>query len=895
MRHLSLPRPPAGPAWRPRPLAVGLALSLAVLAALAGFQPGARLAAHASDLTVSQDNLRTGWDSAETAMSPGAVKSFTKLFSTAVSGQVYAQPLVIDSLSTVVVATETDQVYGLDAATGAVKWHTSLGTPYPMTYCGDLAPKIGVTGAPVYDSAVGANGTVYMVAQTGGATPIWGLWGVNPVTGTATKVATIGGHPANDPSITLSPKMVGERPGLLLLNGWVYAAFGSHCDKNPYAGYVAGVNVTTKKVALWTDESGVTNNRAGVWQSGGGLMSDGSGRIFVTSGNGISPPTGVGTKPPGTLAESVIRLGVNGTTGALTARDFYSPANAPTLDAADRDWGSGGPVGLPFGVSNGKVSYPHLVTQVGKDGRIFLLNRDSLGGRNKGPALFISAAYGGEWGHPAVFAGTSALTPANAAKGSDYLFYVGKNDPLRVFRFGVSGTTGKPTLSNVASSSLIFHTNSGSPVITSNGADPTTAVAWVTYSPASNGVGSVLEAYNVSSTALGGCKSAAPCSLTPIFSAPVGTSAKFTVVATSAGRVYVGTRDGHVIGFGAPAAAVPLTAQATSLGQAGVSTTASKTVTVTAAKATTVTGVAAATGASNAPAPGTQFAVTQVTVTKKGSSKPIPVTYPVKLAKGDKLHAAVTFTPAAPGGTDGSLVVSEQSASLPVVNVPLAGYGTQPGLYAPPGGVDFQEAPDQGVIDVPVGIVIPSAVDITNYGTTAYTVLSVTAPTGPFTATGLPAVGTKIAPGQSISVGLAFAPATAGPVTGSFTIAGSNGPATTVQLTGVGTAAVSNVTAAKPVVNFGTVAVGKTATAYVLITNNGNTAATVTGTAVLPAPYQATLTPTPGLPFNPEYDLRLPVTFTPKKAGNFTAKYKLTWTDLNGKHTLVVLLTGTAA
>src|ERR1022692_1461912 len=240
-----------------------------------------------------------------------------------------------------------------------------------------------------------------MVAQTlTNTTPGYGLFGVDPVTGAIIEHVAIGGKPANDSHITFSPAKQLERPGLLLMNGSVYAAFGSHCDHQPYAGFVSGVNVTTKKATLWTDESGVSDNEAGIWQGGGGVMSDGPGRIFVTSGKGISPP--------GQLAESVIRLAV-GTTGALTAKDFYSPDNAPALDAADRDFGAGAPVGLPFGTSGGTTSYPDLLAQAAKDGRIFLLNRDSLGGRKQGGALSITTPYGGEWGHPAVFADTSTL------------------------------------------------------------------------------------------------------------------------------------------------------------------------------------------------------------------------------------------------------------------------------------------------------------------------------------------------------------------------------------------------------------------------------------------------------------------------------------------------------
>src|SRR5262249_50253620 len=99
---------------------------------------------------------------------------------------------------------------------------------------------------------------------------------------------------------------------------------------------------------------------------------------------GIPPAPGPGTKPPGELAESVIRLTVNNTTGALSAQDYFSPSNAPSLDASDTDFGAGGPTGLPFGTT----TYPDEVMQAGKDGRVFVLDRDNLGGREEGPNKF---------------------------------------------------------------------------------------------------------------------------------------------------------------------------------------------------------------------------------------------------------------------------------------------------------------------------------------------------------------------------------------------------------------------------------------------------------------------------------------------------------------------------
>src|SRR5260221_14204984 len=94
---------------------------------------------------------------------------------------------------------------------------------------------------------------------------------VNPTNGAVTASVPIGGTPVNDPSLTFNPAQQLQRPGLLLLNGWVYAAFGSHCDHPPYVGYVAGVNIASHAETLWTDGSGMTGGQAGIWESGGGL------------------------------------------------------------------------------------------------------------------------------------------------------------------------------------------------------------------------------------------------------------------------------------------------------------------------------------------------------------------------------------------------------------------------------------------------------------------------------------------------------------------------------------------------------------------------------------------------------------------------------------------------
>ena len=150
---------------------------------------------------------------------------------------------------------------------------------------------------------------------------------------------------------------------------------------------------------------------------------------------------------------------------------------------------------MPFGTP----AYRHLLVAAGKYGRIYLLNRDNLGGRGQGAggsdaALRVICCFGGEWGHPAAFARASTLTTANSGTASDFLYYDGNTDYLREMRWATD-STGIPDLHTVATSSNIFHYTSGSPVVTSNGTNPTSAIVWVIGVAKSTGTGGTLYAY----------------------------------------------------------------------------------------------------------------------------------------------------------------------------------------------------------------------------------------------------------------------------------------------------------------------------------------------------------------------------------------------------------------
>jgi outer membrane protein assembly factor BamB len=851
-------------------------------AAATGHHRAAASGPAGDETTVSQNNLRNGWDPNEPTLTPAAVQGgqFGQIFKTSVNGQVYGQPLVIGN--TLVVATENDWVYGLNATTGAVLWKTSLGTPYHITTCNDLTPNIGVTSTGVYDPSTN---TVYEMGLVHEINWEWHLFGVNVGTGAITFKQRITGHPTNDSHLSFSALPEGQRAGLLLMNGSVYASFASHCDHNSYNGYVAGVNLSTNATTLWADESGVSNEKGGIWQSGGGLLSDGPGRIFVATGNGISPAKSPGSKPPGQLAESVIRLQPQ-SDGSLKAQDFFSPSNAPSLDSSDSDFGSGGPVGAPFGTS----TYPDIVMQAGKGGAIYLLNRDNLGGREQGSNnsdqdLAKVSPIAKQWSHPVFFADTPTLTSGNASSANDYMIFVGKSDYMREFQAGVS-SSDKPTLKDVNNSTFTLGYTSGAPVITSNGTNPATGLIWEEHHNDATGSGGFLGAWAL----LGVPRSGGGTKLSEIWAAPIGTGSKFSQIATDNGMVYVGTRDGNVYGFGITGGAALTRSGTAQFGDTAVGSSAVKHVTLTATRTVTVTG--ATVDAASTPAP---FTLGQVTLTPAGGGTPASVKFPVTLHKGDVLRAAVTFAPAAAGGVNATVSFTTGAGPAAGASVPLIGNGTQTGLLATSTAISFVINENDGmtITNVPVGISDPQQTVIVNDGDKAVTVKSVTPPSGNYRALGLPKPGTVIKPGEAITVEVIFTPQHAATSNSTFTITPSRGTSATVSLTGTGLAPVTKFTASPGAVSFGPVPVGHTATRMIKVVNAGNQPSLMGQTGLPGGPFGAPLRAANGLPVNQDYDLELPVTFHPTKAGAYHGTYKVTWTDRSGQHSLNVAITGT--
>src|SRR6478735_9525813 len=169
------------------------------------------------NVTEGSDDLRTGFYGNQPRLSPSIVTggTFGQLFSATVNGQVYAQPLV--SQGTLLIVTETNDMYGLDPETGATRWHrTDLGTPFDpasVLGCNDLTPSIGITGTPVIDSATNTAYLFAKVVQNGVTKTV--AHAVDVATGAEKPnfPVSIAGAASNAPGITFDSVHHLQRPG----------------------------------------------------------------------------------------------------------------------------------------------------------------------------------------------------------------------------------------------------------------------------------------------------------------------------------------------------------------------------------------------------------------------------------------------------------------------------------------------------------------------------------------------------------------------------------------------------------------------------------------------------------------------------------------------------------
>jgi hypothetical protein len=450
-----------------------------------------------SVLIYHNDVARTGQNLAETVLTSANVNStsFGLLGTMAVQGKVDAEPLYVPQLTVggarhnvVFVATEHDLVYAFDADSYAQLWQVSLLGSGETTSddhgCSQITPEIGITATPVIDPAAGAHGTLYVVAMSKDSSGGYHqrLHALDLTTGAELEggpVAIQATYPSQTGQLSFAPGQYAERAGLLLLSGTLYLGWTSHCDEDPYNGWIMAYGEPSLQ------QSSVLNltpngSEGSIWMAGAGLAADSSGNIYFLDANGTFDTTlnSSGFPAQGDFGNAFLKLT---TGGGLKVADYFTMHNTVAESDSDEDLGSGGVVVLPdLQDSTGAVH--HLAVGAGKDSNIYVVNRDNMGKFN---AASDSAVYqeiggaisGGVWAMPAYFNNT--------------VYYAAVGDTLKAFPIANALLATKAA----SASSASFGYPGATPSISANGSS--NGIVWAV----ENGSTGVLHAYDATNLA----------------------------------------------------------------------------------------------------------------------------------------------------------------------------------------------------------------------------------------------------------------------------------------------------------------------------------------------------------------------------------------------------------
>jgi hypothetical protein len=544
--------------------------------------------------TYHNDPSRDGANTQEYLLSAATVtqSTFGKLFSCAVDGAVYTQPLWAPGVSingalhnVIYVATQHDSVYAFDAdANPCVKlWQVSLldslhgatAGEGPLVWndvgnCfGDIYSEVGVTGTPVIDPGTG---TIYLVSATeipgssqGNCSASSGqfyhrLHALDITNGNerASSPATIAGQVpgvgdgSSGGMISFASQLHHNRSGLALSpNGRVYVAFAAHEDASPYHGWLFGYNGSDLSIAPSIFNTSPNGGLGGIWAGGGAPAIDATGDVYVSTGNGIFDASST-TMPFNDYGDSILRLhpvpGITSNGVGLSLDGWFTPYNQDSISNVDADVGSGGVILLP----DQTTGPPHLLAQIGKaqpttrnPAYVFLIDRDNMGQfnptNNSQIVQNLQAPCCGLWGDPAFW--------------QNGLYVASAYDKLRVFAFDPS--TGLFNTTSASQSANVFNFPDATPSISSQGssngivwaidsglygyASPNAAGGincYVSPVPAACTGPAILHAYSATNLATEYWNSAQA----PSNRDQAGNAVKFTVPTVANGKVYVSTR-----------------------------------------------------------------------------------------------------------------------------------------------------------------------------------------------------------------------------------------------------------------------------------------------------------------------------------------------------------------
>ena len=361
--------------------------------------------------TYHYDNGRTGWNSKETVLTPSTVGSamFGLLKTVSLDDQVDAQPLLAPNVmitggqhagihAVVYVATEGNTIYAIDATSGTILLNPNFGTPVSSPLgCNNNGPNVGINSTPVIDPT---SKTMYVIVYNQTANgPAYFIHALDlgSLTDKVTPRQITGSHAlANGTIYSFNASVQRQRPGLLVANGHVYAGFGSFCDfaANLSRGWLLGWQTGTltplpSNQVLDTQPSSPDSFfLSSIWMSGYGLAEDHLGNILFVTGN--SDYSGTTYDGVTNIQESVVKV----SPALTTVLDLFTPSNQASLDQGDVDFGSGGVMLLPD--QPGGIA--HLAVAAGKNGNMYLMNENALGGYSTtGNNVLDTVQIGGCW------------------------------------------------------------------------------------------------------------------------------------------------------------------------------------------------------------------------------------------------------------------------------------------------------------------------------------------------------------------------------------------------------------------------------------------------------------------------------------------------------------------
>ncbi len=505
--------------------------------------------------TQHNDNARTGQNLNETILTTSNVNvsNFGKLFWRTVDGYIFAQPLYVPNLNiaggthnVVFVATEHNSVYAFDADNPNSPnplWHVNLGTPVPsndvcvaVSSCpyDDLQPEIGITGTPAIDTGTNAMYVVAHTKDTSTSTYHFWLHKLSLTTGAdmtpAVEITT------TSPNDTFAPLFQLNRPGLLLLNGMVYVAFGSAGDFGDWHGWVMEYDASTL-AQLYVYNSTPSNQQnfvqgesggGGIFSCGQGLVADANGYIYFFTANG---PFDTSVQD---YSDSAIKLRASD----LAFIDYFAPSDALTLGQNNIDLGAGGPLLIP---NTG------LLVGGGKDGMLRVLDTSNMGKFNTSDQVVQEwqAITNGAWimGSPVYW---------NVQGGPNwgpviYLWVSG--NVAKAWKFNGSTFQTTPLASSGSITSPAGESDTSPLSLSANGQAAGTGILWAPTSlsgdPNKAAVPGIFHAFDASNLGNELWNS----QQNPARDG-VGIFAKFTPPTVANGKVYLGTFSGQLLVYG---------------------------------------------------------------------------------------------------------------------------------------------------------------------------------------------------------------------------------------------------------------------------------------------------------------------------------------------------------